>query len=429
MIKHPCDGKDIAKIEEFCTRHHTLQLRQLPNGLYGAVASEEKTAERYRFAWIRDNVMVANYLYELGHNQAVQATLVALRDYFYKQRGRFTDIIANPQLAENPINRPHVRFNATTLDELTEEWNHDQNDALGYALWMTFRMANERGYVLNEKDFQVLAMFPFYFEAIKYWEDVDSGHWEERREEPCSSSIGVVVAGLQQMLRFIDTHESRRFAVNGRTVTGELMRELIEEGRNALDGLLPKESRTTRDVDAALLFLAYPLDVVSRVQADGIIANVVNHLQGEHGIKRYVGDSYWSANYKRNFDLERRTGKEDKSRDDRFISGTEAQWCIFDPVLSAIYGRRYLTSGRRDEEMLEQQTVYFNRTLRQLTPKDFRTEEGTLLPGQCAEAYYVEDSANIGVYVPNDHVPLAWTQANFGVALEYMKRSINVRTG
>ena len=76
MIEHPCDGKDIAEIEEFCTRHpHITAPPASQTVCMARVASEEKTAERYRFAWIRDNVMIANYSYELGHNQAVQATL------------------------------------------------------------------------------------------------------------------------------------------------------------------------------------------------------------------------------------------------------------------------------------------------------------------------------------------------------------------
>lgn len=38
---------------------------------------------------------------------------------------------------------------------------------------------------------------------------------------------------------------------------------------------------------------------------------------------------------------------------------------------------------------------------------------------RCPEAYYLEH----GRYVPNDHVPLLWTQANLRLALLAMRQS------
>ena len=44
--------------------------------------------------------------------------------------------------------------------------------------------------------------------------------------------------------------------------------------------------------------------------------------------------------------------------------GDEAQWCLFDPIVSAYYGRRFLAPARAD---IEQQTLHFNRALAQIT--------------------------------------------------------------
>jgi len=95
--------------------------------------------------------------------------------------------------------------------------------------------------------------------------------------------------------------------------------------------------------------------------------------------------------------------------------GQEAQWCLFDPIMSAAYGRRYQRTGRK--EFLKQQTYYFNRSLGQLTGKDRGVSEL-----QCPEAYYLEK----GRYVPNDQTPLLWTQANLLVALKMMEQSLSV---
>ena len=92
--------------------------------------------------------------------------------------------------------------------------------------------------------------------------------------------------------------------------------------------------------------------------------------------------------------------------------GQEAQWCIFDSIVSAIYGARYVLGKNTDD--LKLQILYFNRCLGQITSD-----------GKCPELYYIEDSQT-GIYVANDHVPLAWAQANVGIALEYMRKSISV---
>lgn len=58
------------------------------------------------------------------------------------------------------------------------------------------------------------------------------------------------------------------------------------------------------------------------------------------------------------------------------------------------------------------QSHYLNRGLGQLTE-----EKGRQQPWQCPEAYFIEN----GVYVPNDNIPLQWTQANLKMALHWME--------
>jgi phosphorylase kinase alpha/beta subunit len=174
--------------------------------------------------------------------------------------------------------------------------------------------------------------------------------------------------------------------------------------------------------------LVYPLAVVTRTQEDRILANVLGHLERDDGILRYRGDSYWCAGYKSLFSLAARTADYsiDLAARDRLLQpGTEAEWNLFDPIVSVIYGRRYLAD--RLPEDLAAQVRHLNRALAQITADDF-TVDGVARGGQCPEAYYVEDPAR-GVRVPNDHVPLAWTQANLAIALSWMRRSGALPTG
>jgi phosphorylase kinase alpha/beta subunit len=101
-----------------------------------------------------------------------------------------------------------------------------------------------------------------------------------------------------------------------------------------------------------------------------------------------------------------------EERDALAKPGEEAQWCIFDPIISIIAGRRYLFTG--DSIDLERQTRHLNRSLGQITGPG--CPQGEM---RCPEAYYLEH----GSYVPNDHVPLLWTQANLWLALLAMEKS------
>jgi len=95
--------------------------------------------------------------------------------------------------------------------------------------------------------------------------------------------------------------------------------------------------------------------------------------------------------------------------------GLEAQWCIFDPILSIIFGKWFQENHQEDD--LINQINYLNRTLGQVTG------EADQLPAfRCPEMYYLE----AGQYVPNDHVPLFWTQANLVVALKEMENSLSL---
>ena len=73
--------------------------------------------------------------------------------------------------------------------------------------------------------------------------------------------------------------------------------------------------------------------------------------------------------------------------------GDEAQWCLFDPIVSTFYGRRFLRTGA--EADWTRQISHFNRSLAQITHE-----------WRCAELYYLRDQQ----YVANPHVPRQWTR-------------------
>ncbi len=423
LIAEEYTPESLAKIRETLEARGTHRILPVEHGLFSATAAPAaSSASGYHNVWVRDNVLVANSFRLRGELAPAVACMQGLTQFFAKERPRFLGVINDTSrvLKDDVQRRPHIRFAAQKLSELPEKWPHAQNDALGLALWFRFVLANTGTLPLTAADWETYELFPRYFAAIEYWQDRDSGAWEEGRAVR-NSSVGAVVAGLEEMreyLRSADKHENRGDACAS-TDTLAKLDELIAKGRARLDGTLPFEAPPERLADSALLSLIYPLRVVRELGAqDAILSLVQARLKGGIGIRRYAGDSYFCQDYEQWFapgQMSSDFSERMAYRDALLQPGCEAQWCIFDPQLSIIYGERFLANPA-DAVSFRKQVYYFNRSLRQLTPE-----------GGCPELYYLKD----GEYVPNDHTPLLWTQANQALALHLMERSakVKLRTG
>jgi phosphorylase kinase alpha/beta subunit len=407
----------LAKVKKWLEAHGTHEINPIAHGLFSASSSQAADSTTgYQNVWIRDCIMIANSFRLRGNSQVAIDCVRGLTDYFRKHRKRFDDIIADKTgaLKEDVQNRPHIRFSGNFLAELPEKWPHAQNDALGYALWLRMVLANSGEYPLQPEEWGVYNLFPAYFEAIEFWNDRDSGAWEEARKIN-SSSVGAGVAGLQEMEKLI-AQSLKTSAAPDQFVSNNqlaLVKTLKEKGKERLKTALPFEAPPERLIDGALLFLMYPLNLLeSQPMQDGILHLIEARLQGPFGIRRYLGDSYFCQDYDKWFPPgQMSTDFSDKLqyRDAFLQPGCEAQWCIFDPVISIIYGQRFL-SDPNNEENLRLQTHYFNRSLQRVTPD-----------GKCPELYFLRD----GQYVPNAHTPLGWTQANQALALHLMEQSVS----
>lgn len=414
---------DVRALIRFLDRQGTFHFPTLANGLFSAANAthDDFAASGYQYIWVRDNVHVAHAHYALGDCLAATRAMTAILQFHHGQAAAIADLIEGRTSPANPMHRPHIRFDGRTLTPLAEQWAHAQNDALGYLLWLSSRLIADGWLKPGPDELAALGDLVHVLRTVRYWEDEDSGHWEEARKIE-ASSIGAALAGLRGVRRIAsETAYGDDLARLPRPVTDALLAELIAHGEAALAEILPRESiqpGKERDYDAALLFLIYPLEVVSGETADAILRNVRTHLQGEHGIRRYLGDSYWCADYRTLLSAETRTAdfSDDMSaRDSLLQPGQEAQWCIFDPIISVIYGRRYLQTS--DRRWLDRQREYLARSLSQLTPPGSKFG-----PYRCPESYFLER----GEYVPNDLTPLLWTQANLRLALSQMEQSLEV---
>ena len=395
--------------------HGTLRLTPLPTGLYPATSASGPGAAAYRHVWVRDNVYVALALWRSGEPDAAVATARGLLAFYGAHRGRFDAAAAGGFDARDAIVRPHVRFDGLTLAEIeTERWPHAQNDALGYCLWLAATLASAALLTPTPDEIETLRALVGYLGAIRFWDDEDSGHWEETRKVS-ASSIGTVVAGLRAWRALLPAGRVPGLSTTAARELETAATALIDRGSRALLAILPAECvqldpRQNRRYDAALLFLVHPLGVVEDALAALIVDDICRYLQGPVGIRRYLRDSYWAPDY------EARVAERDRARDysedietrDVLLEqiGGEAQWCIFDPIVSALHGARAIRSGAAADRI--RQVAYFNRTLAQVT------ETWT-----CPELYYQRD----GTLVPNPHTPLLWTQSNLRLALAALRET------
>ncbi len=418
---------DVQALTQHLIGAGTFRFPTLASGLFSAAAVEAKELEYtgYQNVWVRDNIHIAHHFHVLGEHGKAASAVAAITRFLHTQRRKVDDIVAGRADPGNVMLRPHVRFDGDRLAEVPERWAHAQNDALGAWMWLLTLLARAGHFAPSAGDLDLVAAFVRYFAAIRFWEDEDSGHWEESRKIE-ASSIGIATAGLAAVRDYWAALASddavpaaTRAAIDE---THALAAQLADRGHAALDAILPGECAQEapgkrRRYDAALLFLVYPVRVASDAMADTIVADVVANLSGPHGVRRYLGDSYWCADYKTLLDAGNRTVdvSDDMSARDRLLRpGGEAQWCIFDPILSVIHGLRYRSTG--DAAALALQHHHLNRSLSQLTG------DGTPFPPlRCPESYYCEN----GRYVPNDITPLLWTQANLRLALHHMEQSLD----
>jgi phosphorylase kinase alpha/beta subunit len=403
----------------FLQQNGTFHFPSLRSGLFPAVGhgSLEENTSGYKNVWVRDNIYTAFAHFLMGEPEVAHRTVTSLARYFRKYKRRFVSTIEGDADPSDPMQRPHVRFDGERLQENKQKWAHAQNDALGYFLWLYCKLIDEQILKAYEIDSDLLIIFPEYLNQIQYWQDEDSGHWEETRKIS-ASSIGVATAGLKELKKIIQKrHIPFKWQPSDRKRIIPILDSLIDKGVQALKNILPAECaqedpKKNRPYDAALLFLIYPTELLDGEIADRIIERITSHLQGEYGIRRYLGDSYWAANYRRKLAPSERTvdfSSDIDKRDTLIKPGEEAQWCIFDPILSVIYGKKFQKSGNPQFQKL--QTHYFNRSLSQITG-----EGKGLQMLRCPEAYFLENDR----YVPNDHCPLLWTQANLLMAFNKM---------
>ena len=124
LIAEAYTPKSLSAIRKVLESRQTHEISPIAHGLFAASPSQSPdSATGYQNIWVRDNVMVANSLFLRGDTASAAACIRGITQFFKKQMPRFREIIDDPVrvLKEDANRRPHVRFIAQNLGELSEK--------------------------------------------------------------------------------------------------------------------------------------------------------------------------------------------------------------------------------------------------------------------------------------------------------------------
>lgn len=335
--------------------YELLHSLRLPSGFYLAAPNED-----YYHVWIRDSVyMSLPFVNKVGFE--FEHTMHRLFDLFVEYEWKLDHI--KHQRPHEVFEYIHARYDLNGK-EMHVPWGHAQHDMIGLFLFAAKEGLKHGKRVLRtDQDQRILQKLVNYLSDVRYYEDPDNGMWEEWREIH-ASSVGACVAGLSAVKDIVNVPQ-----------------ELISKGAKTLNQLYPCES-SSRPCDLAQLSLIYPYGLYSGALAEELLNNIETKLLRNHGVARYMGDSYYSS-------LAAEYGR-DKGMP--FYEGSEAEWTFGLPWLSLCHS----VLGNQEKAKMYLRAM----------------EDASLSPGRFPEAYFSKTND------PNPNSPLGWCSAMYILAKE-----------
>jgi len=414
----------------------------------GALPASTNPDSTYRrFAWTRDMAIKAFAMHETGCSEDAISVVKNIAAFYSRteERGRFTNFLWDPSPREKYIKAPFADIpqirawihDDGRMEESPQGWQHNQLDAIGMWLWLTFKLANENSLNLAElenelhyiqgsngedKPDSIFSVGLTFLNRIQYWDQFDVGPWEDLRGYKRASSIGACLAAFKEAKKYFDNNPGSIKVWNEAILKKEI-ENAIFNGETALKIRIPEDGREAIETDthpfqyhdAALILLLYPFNPgLSKVQEEAILKTILNHRIGEVGISRRDCDSYVGMNYPYYPDKEGIYS--DISQEDY----KPAEWS-FDPLLAAYCYKRFVISDGKDEDAFYMADRFLKRSIAQITKiNDSFYNHGvkrqiSIPDGIVPEAYWFDTHENR--WRSNENSPLLWAECNFALAI------------
>lgn len=345
------------------------------------------------FAWTRDMAIKALSLSEIGDVGNAQKVINNLAKFYgrLEERGRFTAFFwdNNPKskyIAPDKLSLPQIRAYITESGEMVESpqnWQHNQLDAIGMWLWVTFKLANENKIKLSEIDKNlvetvnhqngedsIFSVALSFLNRIEFWDQFDVGPWEDYSGYKRASSLGICLAAFKEAKNYFENRDWNSISIWDKSKLKAELENGIINGEHALRERVPEDGREAIETDtnwfqkhdSALIFLLYPFNPnLSPLQEKAILKTVYEHRMGEVGFSRRDNDNYVGMDYPYN-DYSEGIYSNTFAHDYK-----AAEWTLFDPLLAAFYYKKYVDSKGSDEDSLLLADRHLKRSLAQVT--------------------------------------------------------------
>lgn len=449
--------------------NNLFQINLISNddALYVGAATPSASGTNYESVWVRDSIWIYK-LYKSfatikpNYSNISKLLLIGIAKYFNtnKQIERMYNAMNNPAsvLQDNmqgQMNAVHIRFSPYTLDDVYEngkaqEWTHKQNDALGLFLLELFDAIQNNFLSVNEINdmFKTIPGLIGYLNKLEYWSMEDSGSWEENTARR-TSSIGLVTSAYEKFITLYESNNEFKSKYDA-TINAEQILKAnanVDSIKDAItksyvfihDSLVnggecvsyQSTDAKYRQADAALLDLIYPCELSQLKYEDytNIYKIVVDNLSTDYGVKRYLDDSYQSANFW--FNQNQTDIESQKTREKYYIKGSEASW-FFNSWLAIadnVILNKFSSNMTQDDLLYfqDQIIVNMNKSLSQITSADYYEANGN----KC-DKEKLPESINVIVsdsgdwyYLPSPINPLNWSISSFGLAIQSLYEKIN----
>jgi len=243
---------------------------------------------QYGYAWFRDGGFIAQALDRLG--------LVESASRFHRWAAEV--VLANRHGLDRAASaardgrRPevgdylHCRY-AADGSAASEDWPSFQLDGPGIWLWSLSTHLAAGGELTDDLRVAARAVARYLAEL---WQLPSYDVWEEFPDEVHTGTLAAILAGLRAVLEF-DAEPPERVTGAAREID-EILRGLAAEA-----GYFPKW-RGSREVDASLLWLAVPYELV-RLD-DPLFSATLERIERDlvtpdGGVHRYRGDTYYGG--------------------------------------------------------------------------------------------------------------------------------------
>nr|XP_050027202.1 probable phosphorylase b kinase regulatory subunit alpha [Dermacentor andersoni]XP_054922429.1 probable phosphorylase b kinase regulatory subunit alpha [Dermacentor andersoni] len=369
-------------------------------------------------AWVRDNVYGAFAIWALSLAYRKNTELDEDRARTYElerrcvllMRGLLVSMMQQMDKLErfkethSPGDSLHAKYNsasgATCVGD--DQWGHLQLDATSlFLLALAQITASGLQVVYNLDEVAFVQNLVFYIEEA--YCTPDYGIWERGDKtnrgirELNSSSVGLAKAALEA-LNELDLFGGR----GGPSSVVHVLSDEAQECDAVLMSMLPRES-SSKEVDASLIsVISFPAFAITDAELIELTrCTIVDKLQGEYGMKRFLRDGY-------------KTAREDRSRlhyepwELQGFENIECEWPLFFcyMIIDACY--------RGDRDTMDEYSEMLERVC-------IRTDDGLrLIP----EIYVVQpDKVNREAAMPHSEprlpageIPFLWAQSLYVVA-------------